>query len=109
MLLQLAESESFYDEIAKLTAVSGGILVLIIYVVFGNWRKAVKVREREETRRELAAYVAEGTISADDAARLIGADADNQEERIKRAMADGWLSPKKAEEMLEVVRKSQNA
>lgn len=41
-----------------------------------------KVRQceaREETRRELAAYVAEGSIDPDDAAKLMGAGADGFE------------------------------
>jgi len=47
------------------------LLVLILAVVLENRRKMAQTRERERSRREIAAYVAEGTISADDAAKLL--------------------------------------
>lgn len=109
MILGASSSDVPFEDIIKLVGVAGGLSVIMIYIVFANWRKAVVVREREETRRELAAYVAEGSITAEDAARLVGADVDEQEARIKKAMADGWISPKKAEEMLNVVRKAREA
>ncbi|MDX2148199.1 MAG: hypothetical protein SFZ23_11825 [Planctomycetota bacterium] len=49
-------------------AVTTGIIVSSI-----NRRKVAETRAREETRREVAAYVAEGSISPDDAVRLLEA------------------------------------
>jgi len=49
----------------------GFITFLILAVVLDNRRKVTQTREREQSRREIAAYVAEGSISADDAAKLM--------------------------------------
>ena len=114
-LLELAQGSSLsggaidLDQVMKLVGTAGGLAIVMIWIIATNCRKAAYTRQREETRRELSAYVAEGSIAADDAAKLIGADAGEQEERIKRAMADGWISPKKAEEMLTVARKARQA
>jgi len=47
------------------------IIWMILAVVLDNRRKVTQTREREQSRREIAAYVAEGSISADDAAKLM--------------------------------------
>lgn len=44
-------------------------------VVSEERRKAARTREREQSRREIAAYVAEGSITPDDAVRLMAAGA----------------------------------
>ncbi len=62
-------SDSFLD-----IAVGGGIAIAIIAIVFSIIRSIMVTRARERTKREVAAYVAEGSMSADDAAKLIKAD-----------------------------------
>ena len=54
-------------------AVGGGVLWLIIGSIASNARRSVETKAREESRREIAAYVAEGSITADDAAKLLDA------------------------------------
>ena len=51
----------------------GGILVAIVAVITDAIRKVAQTRAREESRREIAAYVAEGSISPDDATKLLAA------------------------------------
>jgi hypothetical protein len=51
----------------------GAFAVIIVWIVVGYTSSTAKARAREESRREIAAYVAEGTISPDDAVRLINA------------------------------------
>jgi hypothetical protein len=51
----------------------GGFVVAIVAILTGALQNMARTRAREESRREIAAYVAEGSISADDAARLIAA------------------------------------
>lgn len=46
---------------------------LTVSVICSNWRKVSQTRALEESRREIAAYVAEGSISPADAERLIAA------------------------------------
>lgn len=61
------------EEVIVPFAVGGGLLVAIISIISSTVRATVISREREQTRRELAAYVAEGSISPEDAEKLLAA------------------------------------
>jgi len=54
-------------------AVGGGVLIALASIVFGIVHKMASTREKERSRREIAAYVAEGSITPDDGERLINA------------------------------------
>ena len=56
-----------------IVAIGCTFLMLIIGIISTSVRKSVETRAREESRREIAAYVAEGSISPDDAAKLLEA------------------------------------
>jgi hypothetical protein len=72
------------DEIAVL-AVGGGLLIAIISIVASAIHRTTVARQREQSRREIAAYVAEGSMSADDAAKLMA-----------EGTSSGWCGSKKA-------------
>jgi hypothetical protein len=61
------------DEVAVL-AVGGGLLIAVISIVTSAVYRTTVARQREQSRREIAAYVAEGSMSADDAAKLMADD-----------------------------------
>lgn len=61
------------DEVIPVLAISGGIFIAVISIIFSNIRGMVVSRSAEQTRREIAAYVAEGTITPDEAERLLKA------------------------------------
>jgi len=61
------------DEVIPVLAISGGIFIAVISIIFSNIRGMVVARSGEQTRREIAAYVAEGTITPDEAERLLKA------------------------------------
>ena len=61
------------DNLFLVIAVGGGCLIPIIAIIAGNTRATRERRQIEESRRELAAYVAEGSMTPDDAARLLDA------------------------------------
>jgi hypothetical protein len=46
-------------------------LVGSLAIIFGLGRKIAETKEREKSRREIAAYVAEGSMTPDDAERLL--------------------------------------
>jgi hypothetical protein len=48
-------------------------LIVIISILASAFTKNTKTREFEQSRREIAAYVAEGSISPDDAAKMLSA------------------------------------
>ncbi len=57
-----------------------GGAVAIVAIVAGTATKIVVGRSREQTKREIAAYVAEGTIDPDKAVEMLkaGAKSDDQ-------------------------------
>lgn len=66
------------DELLKLMGVAGGLLLgalfigfLIIAVVLEERRKTRQNVEYEQSRREIAAYVAEGSITPTDAQKML--------------------------------------
>lgn len=53
----------------------GGMgVVALAGIIFGTIRAVARDRARELSRREIAAYVAEGTMTADEGERLIRAE-----------------------------------
>jgi TRAP-type C4-dicarboxylate transport system permease small subunit len=62
-------------ELIGLIAVAGGLVVGFTAVFFSAVTNMSKARQRERTRREIAAYVAEGSISPDEGERLMEAGA----------------------------------
>ena len=61
-------------DIVPAMAIVGGLSVGALAIVFTTVKGMYVARQREQTKRELAAYVAEGTLDADKAIALIGAD-----------------------------------
>jgi len=59
--------------IIGIIAVGGLLLLGFFWIVFGSTLKERRLKEREKSRREIAAYVAEGTISPEDAERILAA------------------------------------
>ena len=74
------------------------------WVVIANLRKMYQTRQREKTRREIAAYVAEGSISPADARTMMGSEESEFDKKIADAVAWGMLSSKKAEQLLRAMR-----
>lgn len=59
--------------IIPVVAIAFGCAIPIVGAIAGSIRGSIVGRAREESRRELAAYVAEGSMSTDDAERLLNA------------------------------------
>ena len=56
-----------------LVAIVGGLLVGVIAIVAGTINSISSRKQREESRREIAAYVAEGSMTPEDAERILKA------------------------------------
>jgi hypothetical protein len=70
----LAEIESrMVDAAVPVIAIAFGCLVAIIAVISVNARKIKERQHREESRREIAAYVAEGSMNIEQAEKLMAA------------------------------------
>lgn len=68
--LVLAGDEGIF--VVGVMAIAGAACV-IVGLILDHMKKMMTIRAREESRREIAAYVAEGSITADDAAKIISA------------------------------------
>jgi hypothetical protein len=61
------------DILVPVLAISGGMLIAIIAIITSTIRGVAVTRAREQTKRELAAYVAEGSLDPDKAVAMINA------------------------------------
>ncbi len=61
-----------------------GTLIALVSIVFSLVRSMVVNRDKEQTKRELAAYVAEGTLEPDKAIAMINAGRPHWETGIER-------------------------
>ena len=61
------------EMLLPLVAIGCGTLIAVISIIFSLVRSMVVSKEKEQTKRELAAYVAEGTLDADKAVAMINA------------------------------------
>ncbi len=59
------------ETIIALSSIFGGMAFVIAIILISKRASLKAVREREETKREIAAYVAEGSITPEEGARLI--------------------------------------
>ena len=72
-------------DVIGLVAVGGGLCVGAIGIIAGTVSSVSNRKQREESRREIAAYVAEGSMSPDDAATLLSADMPHGEKGLCRS------------------------
>lgn len=61
-------------EIIPILAIVCGSIIAVVAIVFTMIRGMVVASAREKTKREMAAYVAEGTIDAEKAVAILQAD-----------------------------------
>lgn len=66
-------------------AIGGGLLTGIVAIISSSVRKTLQTRHREETKRELAAYVAEGTMTPENAERILRSDLKGWDRESKRS------------------------
>lgn len=89
----------------KMVVVIGIIALIAVLAVLHTVRKTTEVSEREKTRREVAAYVAEGSISPDDAARLLHTGmSEAVASELARGVTWGTVSAKRAQEMVRAIQ-----
>lgn len=78
MMLTLADLGGDSGAVVALAAIGCGSGIAIVSVIFTAVKKMVVARSVEDSRRELAAYVAEGSITAADAERILRAGPDKK-------------------------------
>ncbi len=61
------------DDLIGFVGLTGGLLIAALWIVTSAIVSVSRNARREETRREIAAYVAEGSMTPDDAERILKA------------------------------------
>lgn len=61
------------EMLIPIIAIGGGLLVAIIAIIFGAIKAMATNAEREKSRREIAAYIAEGSMTPQDGVQLMNA------------------------------------
>lgn len=59
------------DELIPIVAIVMGCSIAIIAIISGTIQKSVQTKQYEESRREIAAYIAEGSMTPADGERLL--------------------------------------
>ncbi|MEK6702671.1 MAG: hypothetical protein AABZ53_10430 [Planctomycetota bacterium] len=101
------------EEIIPGLAIILGGLVTVIWMVGNMIRKSSAVKQREQSRREIAAYVAEGSMTPEQGERLMNAGSSDMGDgdlcrRIADHVAEGSMTPADAERLIKAGR-SPNA
>jgi hypothetical protein len=61
------------DNLIPLLSIGGGFVIAIVVILGCTAKSILQARAREASRREIAAYIAEGSMTADEGARLMEA------------------------------------
>ncbi len=72
-IVMLAALEPSPKDMIGIIAVSMGMIIAIVWIIMTSIRSTLRTNAVEKTKREIAAYVAEGTIRPEDAERIINA------------------------------------
>lgn len=73
MMTEAATLATFDDELIPVIAMAIGGGIAVIAIVFGTIKKLFETSAREKSRREIAAYIAEGSMTPEDGERLLEA------------------------------------
>jgi hypothetical protein len=71
--LAFESDETMMGLMIPVIVITGGLFLGFVGMICKTIRKSAETRHKEESRREIAAYVAEGSISPDDAFKLLSA------------------------------------
>ena len=85
MLLTLASG----GEVVATMAVGGGILIAIISIIMNTIRSTSQTKQREQTRREVAAYIAEGSMTPEQGEKILNAGTASKSDKIGRVTRRG--------------------
>jgi hypothetical protein len=61
------------EEILGVVTIGGGLFVAVIAIVVSAIKSTLKTRQIEQSRREIAAYIAEGSMTPEQGERLMRA------------------------------------
>lgn len=68
------------DELVPILAIGCGCVIALVWIVLATISETMKQSNRERSRREIAAYIAEGSMTPEQGERLLKARPDPEEE-----------------------------
>ena len=63
------------EEVLGIVTIGGGMSVAVFAIVVSAIKSTLKTRQLEQSRREIAAYIAEGSMTPEQGERLMAAGA----------------------------------
>jgi hypothetical protein len=103
-------SDAIANDLIPVIAIGGGLVFAGFCIACGMIKSVSITKARESTKREMAAYVAEGTVQPDDAVRILSAGhGTDAKEMVAKRAADGWISAKKADQIMQSLDKNDPA
>jgi len=81
-MLELTTLAEIPKEAIVIVAIGGGLGVAVISIVISAMQSMFESRLREQSRREIAAYIAEGSMSPDEGERLLNAGGVRNKKKI---------------------------
>jgi hypothetical protein len=97
------------NDLVKLVGIMAVASVVLGWVLISQISSVIRSKHREESRREIAAYVAEGSISPQDAALILSAGPDEFRKSVADGVAWGTISAKNAERLLSASARPERA
>lgn len=96
------------DVVPGIMMIIGGV-VAVTWIIANTMRKSAAVKHREESRREIAAYVAEGSMTPEQGEKLMNAgpvevDDEDLQRRIADHVAKGSMTTEDAERLIRAGR-----
>lgn len=76
----LTIAQDISDGVIPIVAIGVGGMVGSVFIISHSIRRSIDRKQREESRRELAAYVAEGTMTPENAERLLRAGEEEEKD-----------------------------
>lgn len=69
------------SQVIPIVAISGGLVVAVVSIVMSSVRNMVRSGHRARVQREIAAYVAEGSMTPEDGERLMRAGLESPKDK----------------------------
>ncbi len=76
--VQMLATSRIEDNLIPLAAIVVGGLIAVMAIAFGAIRRVSQTNAREKTRREIAAYIAEGSMTPEEGERLLKAGGEKE-------------------------------
>lgn len=69
------------QQLIPIVAIGGGLVVAVVSIIMSSVRNMVRSGHRSRVQREVAAYVAEGSMTPEDGERLIRAGLESPKDK----------------------------